>query len=153
MRQCTLRLGAHTRQSRPSRNSSRLFSDTLTHLSLSRPRPLSWSQICWAFSSQKCCKNTAFSPRDPQNKNPEFVSFKLSVCCKNIFLECQSQGKLNKHLDKIFEEEYSSIVFEGNVHNIFYVRQNGRKRSFLCVDIMKTNTTNYYRYDEYTGLI
>jgi len=64
-----------------------------------------------------------------------------------------STGKLNKHLDKIFEEEYSSIVFEGNIHNIFYVRQNGRRRSFLCVDIMKTNTTNFYRYDENTGLI
>lgn len=64
-----------------------------------------------------------------------------------------STGKLNKHLDKIFEEEYFPIVFEGNIHNMFYVRQNGRRRSFLCVDIMKTNTSNYYRYDENTGLI
>lgn len=70
-----------------------------------------------------------------------------------FFAGFSSTGRLNKHLDKIFEEEYSSIVFEGNIHNIFYVRQNGRRRGFLCVDIMKTNTTNFYRYDENTGLI
>ena len=60
--------------------------------------------------------------------------------------------KLDKQLDKFFDEAYASVIFEGNVRNIHEVKHLGRRYVFLCVDITKTNTPDFYRFDDQMAL-
>ncbi len=80
-----------------------------------------------------------------------FIVFYVVV--GRVFLNSfASNQKLLKHLDQVFEQEYSAVEFEGRIQSIQTVKRYGREVSILCVDIDNSNTSDFYRFDEYMGL-
>lgn len=80
-----------------------------------------------------------------------FLAFYLIA--GRVFLNSYSSYQKHiKQLDKVFEQEYSSVVFEGRILSVQTVNRHGRKVSILCVDIDNSNTSDFYSFDEYMGL-
>lgn len=63
-----------------------------------------------------------------------------------------SAQRINNQIDKIFDEKYAFVIFEGEIHGINVVKRNGREHGILCIDVTKTNTSSFYRFDKYIGL-
>jgi len=80
-----------------------------------------------------------------------FLAFYLIA--GRVFLNsfCSYQKHI-KQLDKVFEQEYSSVEFEGRILSVQTVDHNFIEVSILCVDIDSSNTSDFYRFDEYMGL-
>ena len=65
-----------------------------------------------------------------------------------LFLLIGLDDYKNKRKNDLFQKYYSSIEFEGNILSARNVRScDWRNESLLCVEIVKTNTTSFFRYD------
>lgn len=79
-----------------------------------------------------------------------FVVF--SIVFGRVFLNSFTSNRFSKKLDKVFEQAYSPIVFEGKILSVQTVSHKTRDISILCVDIDNSNTSDFYRFDKYMGL-
>ncbi len=79
-----------------------------------------------------------------------FLAFYFIV--GRVFLNSYASSQKHiKQLDKVFEQEYSSVVFEGRILSVQTV-YHFREVSILCIEIDHSNTSDFYRFDEYMGL-
>ena len=68
------------------------------------------------------------------------------------FLNSFTSNQFSKKIDKIFEQEYSPVVFEGRILSVQTVSHKMRDVSILCVDIDNSNMSDFYRFNKYMGL-